>query len=187
MAPKPDREFDSIYTHGFVRAAVCVPLVRVADPAHNAERTLELARRADEANAAVALFPELGLSAYSNDDLFQQDALLDAVMAGLQRVVEAFGDNVKDLKVGEIVLVEGPMDDEEVSANAIRRRERGRSGWARRRQRPPRATAHGKRPHAAYRQAPQRPPLFHCDFSAPYAVKSERKRVSPPALGELAT
>src|SRR5680860_906976 len=71
--------FLSIYTHKFIRAAVCVPFVRVADPAFNVERTLGLARRASELNAAVALFPELGISAYSNEDLFHQDALLDAV------------------------------------------------------------------------------------------------------------
>jgi NAD+ synthase (glutamine-hydrolysing) len=81
--------FRSLYAHGFVRVAVCVPRVRVADPAHNAERTIGLARRASAAYAAVALFPELGISAYANDDLLQQDALLDAVEAGLARIVEA--------------------------------------------------------------------------------------------------
>jgi NAD+ synthase (glutamine-hydrolysing) len=40
-------------------------------------------------NAAVALFPELGLSAYSNDDLFHQDAVLDATLQGVERLVEA--------------------------------------------------------------------------------------------------
>ena len=33
--------------------------------------------------AVLAVFPELGLSAYSNADLFQQDALLDASLAAL--------------------------------------------------------------------------------------------------------
>jgi NAD+ synthase (glutamine-hydrolysing) len=78
--------FYSIYTHGFIRAAVCVPSLRVADPVFNAERTLALARQASDLNAAVALFPELGISAYSNEDLFHQDALLDAArdaLAGL--------------------------------------------------------------------------------------------------------
>src|SRR5438034_179943 len=54
------RPFYSIYSHGFIRAAVCVPYVRVADPGYNVERTLGLARRASELGAAVALFPELG-------------------------------------------------------------------------------------------------------------------------------
>jgi NAD+ synthase (glutamine-hydrolysing) len=32
--------FLSIYTHKFIRAAVCIPFVRVADPMFNIERTL---------------------------------------------------------------------------------------------------------------------------------------------------
>src|SRR5438067_11229383 len=80
--------FDSIYTHQFIRAAVCVPALRVADPEFNVERMLELARQASEANVAVALFPEMGLSAYSNEDLFHQDALLEASKAAVARRVQ---------------------------------------------------------------------------------------------------
>ncbi|MGO8676314.1 MAG: NAD(+) synthase [Limisphaerales bacterium] len=80
--------FNSIYAHGFIRAAVCIPSLRVADPAFNVERTLALARQASEAQAAVALFPELGLSAYSNEDLFHQDALLEGTEAAVARLVK---------------------------------------------------------------------------------------------------
>src|SRR5690348_1781218 len=83
-----DRPFHSPYSHGFVRAAVCVPFLRVADPDYNVERTIALARRASKLNAGIALFPELGLSAYSNEDLFHQDALLDATRAALGRLVQ---------------------------------------------------------------------------------------------------
>ena len=79
--------FDSIYSHGFIRAAVCIPSLRVADPGFNLERTLDLARRASTAKAALALFPELGLSAYSNEDLFHQDALLDASKEAVAGVI----------------------------------------------------------------------------------------------------
>ena len=79
--------FDSIYSHGFIRAAVCIPSLRVADPGFNLERTLDLARRASAAKAALALFPELGLSAYSNEDLFHQDALLDASKEAVAGVI----------------------------------------------------------------------------------------------------
>ena len=81
--------FFTPYRHGFVRGAVCIPFVRVADPAYNAERTIALAARAAEQHAAVALFPELGLSAYSCDDLFHQSALLDATEKALESVVAA--------------------------------------------------------------------------------------------------
>ena len=81
--------FDSIYSHGFIRAAVCIPAVHVAEPRYNAARTISLANRAAEAKAAIALFPELGLSAYSNEDLFHQDALLDATLRAIGELVEA--------------------------------------------------------------------------------------------------
>src|SRR5664279_2912721 len=81
--------FYSIYSHGLIRAAVCLPSLRVADPDFNLERTLVLARQASKAGVAVALFPELGLSAYTNDDLFHQDALLDASKAAVARLVKA--------------------------------------------------------------------------------------------------
>jgi NAD+ synthase (glutamine-hydrolysing) len=83
------RPFDSLYAHGFARVAACVPELRVADPTHNARRTIELAQRAHDADAVLAVFPELGLSAYTSDDLFHQDALLDAVDRALADVVEA--------------------------------------------------------------------------------------------------
>ncbi len=101
--------FDSIYSHGYVRAAVCIPHVRIADPAHNVERTLALARRAHDLHAGIALFPELGLSAYSNDDLFHQDALLDAVIDAVGRLVEASADLCPILLVGAPLRFEGKL------------------------------------------------------------------------------
>lgn len=101
--------FHDIYTHGFVRAAVCVPYVRVADPDYNLARTLGLARRASELGAAIALFPELGLSAYSNEDLFHQDALLDASVHALSRVVEESRTLTPVLLVGAPLSFDGQL------------------------------------------------------------------------------
>ncbi len=101
--------FHSIYSHGFVRACVCVPFVRVADPVYNAEQTIGLARRASAQNAAVSLFPELGISAYSNDDLFHQEALLDRVLDSLQSVVEASRELSPILLVGAPLRFEGKL------------------------------------------------------------------------------
>ncbi len=101
--------FLSIYTHKFIRAAVCVPFVRVADPTFNVERTLGLARRASDLNAAVALFPELGISAYSNEDLFHQDALLDAVESALARLVADSRELSPVLLVGAPLRFEGKL------------------------------------------------------------------------------
>ncbi|MGZ5567901.1 MAG: NAD(+) synthase [Limisphaerales bacterium] len=88
QSPGAGGTFNSIYSHGFVRAAVCIPPVRVADPEFNAEQSLKLGQLASKSHAVLALFPELGLSAYSNEDLFHQNALLDAVKAALSRVVQ---------------------------------------------------------------------------------------------------
>src|SRR5688572_3772809 len=97
------RTFFSPYSHGFVRAAVCVPELRVADPVFNAERTLELARRADAARAVVALFPELGISAYSNEDLFHQDALLEATVEQIESITE------ESEKLSTVLLIGAPL------------------------------------------------------------------------------
>jgi NAD+ synthase (glutamine-hydrolysing) len=81
--------FFNLYSHDLVRVAVAVPRVRVADPAYNAEQTVALLRQADARQAILVIFPELGLSAYTCDDLFHQGALLDAAEAALSRVLEA--------------------------------------------------------------------------------------------------
>ena len=83
MVVNMHRSFYSIYSHGFIRATVAIPSVRVADCSYNVERTLNLARRASDNHAAIILFPELGISAYSNEDQFHQDALLDATRSAL--------------------------------------------------------------------------------------------------------
>ncbi len=106
--PTPS-SFRSIYRHGFIRAAVCVPRVRVADPGFNVEHTVGLARRASEARAAVALFPELGVSAYTNEDLFHQDALLDATLAALEELVAASAELTPVLLVGAPLRFEGKL------------------------------------------------------------------------------
>lgn len=81
--------FFSLHTHGFIRAAVACPSVRVADPAFNVARTIEMARDAHERGASLVLFPELGLSAYAIDDLLQQEALLSAVETALGALTDA--------------------------------------------------------------------------------------------------
>ncbi len=101
--------FHSIATHGFARVAACVPPVVVADPAANTERTLALARRAAAEGAVLAVFPELGLAAYTSEDLVQQDALLDAVERGLADLVAASTDLPCALVVGAPLRAEGRL------------------------------------------------------------------------------
>ena len=84
-----DLPFRSPYRHGFIRVAGCVPMTAVADPGRNAAETIALLERGHAEGVALMTFPELGLSASSIDDLFHQEALLDAVEAGLASLVEA--------------------------------------------------------------------------------------------------
>jgi NAD+ synthase (glutamine-hydrolysing) len=81
--------FFNLYSHGFIRVALGVPEVQVADPAFNAAKTIELMNRAAAEKAILALFPELGLSAYSCEDLFHQQALLDGSVEALRTVLQA--------------------------------------------------------------------------------------------------
>jgi NAD+ synthase (glutamine-hydrolysing) len=83
--------------------AVGIPAVRVADPPFNVAHTIALAERASDAGTAVVVFPELGLSAYSNEDLFHQDALLDATTGAVEDVIEA------SRRLTPIVVVGAPL------------------------------------------------------------------------------
>jgi NAD+ synthase (glutamine-hydrolysing) len=81
--------FFNLYSHDFARVAVAIPRCRVADPAFNAEQTIALASQAAAQGAALVAFPELGLSAYTCEDLFHQRALLDACEEALHTIVAA--------------------------------------------------------------------------------------------------
>lgn len=96
-------DFFSLYSHEFVRVACCVPRTKVADTAYNLAETLKLAAQGDKARAAVMVFPELGLSSYSIDDLLLQDALLDEVEASIAEVVAA------SRKLFPVLIVGAPL------------------------------------------------------------------------------
>src|SRR5690349_21339191 len=81
------RHFFNPYAHGLVRLAVATPLVRVGDPEYNLAATLELLKQAAGEKVTLAVFPELGLSAYSCEDLFHQQALLDAAEEALHKLL----------------------------------------------------------------------------------------------------
>jgi NAD+ synthase (glutamine-hydrolysing) len=101
------QEFFNLYNHDFVRLAVATPAVRVADPGFNAEQTVSLMRQAAERQACLVLFPELGLSAYSCDDLFQQRALLDGCLDALRTVLDAS----RELPIMTVVGLPLDVDD----------------------------------------------------------------------------
>jgi NAD+ synthase (glutamine-hydrolysing) len=86
------KPFFNLYRHNFARLAIAIPEVKVGDPAFNAEQTVALMRLAAERKAVLALFPELGLSSYTCEDLFHQQALLDGCIKGLAKIIDASRD-----------------------------------------------------------------------------------------------
>jgi len=88
---KTKQQFFNLYHHDFVRVAVATPEVQVAQPSVNATRTIALMKAAAKESACLVVFPELGLTGYSCDDLFHQEALLGAAQEALGAVVHASG------------------------------------------------------------------------------------------------
>lgn len=103
MPVKKMKNFFNVYHHGFIRVAVCVPDVKVADPVFNTQKTIELARDAAKQKAVLAIFPEMGLSAYSNEDLFHQDALLQGVREAVAAIKKT------SVKINTIIVVGAPL------------------------------------------------------------------------------
>jgi NAD+ synthase (glutamine-hydrolysing) len=98
-----DTDFNSLYRHGFARVAAAVPHLRIGDPEYNAQRTLELAGRASDAEAALVIFPELGISGYAIDDLLHQHSLTDAVLGAIGTLAKA------SASLSPVIVVGAPL------------------------------------------------------------------------------
>ncbi len=100
MSDRGDKGFMSMHRHGFVRVATSTPHVRPADVRFNRDAIIEEARRADQANVDLAVFPELCVSSYAIDDLHLQSALLLAVEAAVGEIAAASADLAPVLLIG---------------------------------------------------------------------------------------
>ncbi|NLP36374.1 MAG: NAD(+) synthase [Firmicutes bacterium] len=101
--------FFNLYNQGFIRTAVATVQVRVADPAFNVTQTVELARQAAAEHAVLTVFPELNLSAYSNQDLFRQQALLATTENEIKRLLKETATMETILVVGAPVAIGGQL------------------------------------------------------------------------------
>ena len=81
--------FDSPFRHGFVRVAVASTAITIANPKANASSIVQLMHDAQADHIQVLVTPELGLTGYTCDELFQQSVLLDAVTDALQVICDA--------------------------------------------------------------------------------------------------
>lgn len=101
--------FYNLHSHDFVRVAAGVPRVHLADPSANADAIVRLARAAAKRGASVCVMPELGLTGYSCEDLFQQSALQRAAVDSLERVARATEELPLVLVVGLPLAVDGEL------------------------------------------------------------------------------
>ena len=95
---------------GFVKVAAVTPEVRVADVAFNVDAcTVEAERACTEDGASVVVLPELAITGYTCEDLFWQDALLDAAERGLADFAARTADLDALLLVGVPVRVNAKL------------------------------------------------------------------------------
>lgn len=71
---------------GFVKVAAITPNVKVADVDYNCQEIVKRIQEAAEKDAKVMVFPELSITGYTCQDLFLQDALLEAAKCGLKPI-----------------------------------------------------------------------------------------------------
>ncbi|MDI9590057.1 MAG: NAD(+) synthase [Acidobacteriota bacterium] len=94
---------------GFVKVAAKTPEVRVADVDFNVEHCVDAARSACDDGARLVVLPELCVTGYTCEDLFWQDALLDAAQQGLFSFAEQTADLDALLFIGVPWRVDGKL------------------------------------------------------------------------------
>jgi NAD+ synthase (glutamine-hydrolysing) len=95
--------FESIHRHGFVRVSAASPTGSVGDVTFNVDQAIALAEEADGKGVDLLVFPELNISSYAVDDLFLQEAFLDAVEDGIARFRDATA------KLGPCFVIGAPL------------------------------------------------------------------------------
>ena len=105
----PDIEFRSAYDQGFARVAAVTLPVTLADPAANAAAVIARARRLGEEGVCLAVFPELGLTGYSIDDLLLSDVLLRETLVAIETIRAASAGFLPAIVVGAPLRVGGRL------------------------------------------------------------------------------
>ncbi|MET0240836.1 MAG: NAD(+) synthase [Sphingobium sp.] len=96
-------DFACLHAHGLVRIACATPAASVGDVSANVDAILAQGREAAAQGADLILYPELCISSYAIDDLHMQDALLNAVEAGIARLLE------QSAALSPVLLVGAPL------------------------------------------------------------------------------
>lgn len=73
---------------GFVRVGAVVPKLKVADTEFNCNEIIKQIEVASNNKIQIAVFPELCVTGYTCQDLFEQDALLEEAEKALNRILD---------------------------------------------------------------------------------------------------
>jgi NAD+ synthase (glutamine-hydrolysing) len=74
-----------MYNREFIKVASVTPKLRVANPQYNVEEMLRLLK---DVRSSITVFPELGVTAYTCNDLFFQNSLLKATKKAIRYLLE---------------------------------------------------------------------------------------------------
>ncbi|MDO4976985.1 MAG: NAD(+) synthase [Eubacteriales bacterium] len=85
---------------GLIKVAAASVKVKVADPAYNKERIMEMIEEAEEEQVKLLVLPELVVTAYTCNDLFWHRNLLEMVLPKLEEIL-------KETKSLDMVIVLG--------------------------------------------------------------------------------
>ena len=92
--------------HGYIKVAAAIPAVKVADCHFNAQQTEAQILQAEEQGAEIVVFPELGITGYTCQDLFAQQLLIEQAEVAVRSLVA----NTKALDVISVVGVPVAVD-----------------------------------------------------------------------------
>lgn len=79
----------------YIRIAVAIPKIKVANPNYNVNEILNMVKSANEKNVKVILFPELSITGYTCGDLFNQKTLITGAEQALNYLLE----ETKDINI----------------------------------------------------------------------------------------
>lgn len=89
--------------YGFVKVAVAIPNLKIADCAYNVQQIESQTVQAAGKGVEIICFPELSITGYTCADLFQQDLLLEECERGIMKLL----DTTRSLDI--ITLIGAPV------------------------------------------------------------------------------
>lgn len=94
---------------GFVKVAAATPDIRVADVRYNTEKICEAIEAAADERAKIVVFPELCITGYTCEDLFNQEVLLREARTALLEIARFTADKDILAFVGVPLSVDGEL------------------------------------------------------------------------------